>query len=100
MRTRWLAAAMALVAICGMARAEPCLPPTPVPDFEHAVIKTTDLGHRTFLLEGTSGTVGGNVAVIVGDDGVMLVDDMYGQMFDKLKAAIAAITPLPVRYVV
>jgi glyoxylase-like metal-dependent hydrolase (beta-lactamase superfamily II) len=100
MRTRWLAAVTALVAIGGLARAEPCLPPTPVPDFEHAVIKTTDLGHRTFLLEGTSGTVGGNVAVIVGDDGVIVVDDMYGQMYGKLKAAIAAITPLPVRYVV
>jgi glyoxylase-like metal-dependent hydrolase (beta-lactamase superfamily II) len=83
-----------------MARAEPCLPPTPVPDFEHAAIRTTDLGHRTFLLEGASGTVGGNVAVIVGDDGVIVVDDMFGQMYGKLKAAIGAITPQPVRYVV
>src|SRR5262249_59082287 len=100
MRTRWITAATALVAMSVMARAEPCLPPTPIPDFEHAVITTTDLGHRTFLLEGASGTVGGNVAVIVGDDGVIVVDNMYGQMFGKLKAAIAAITPLPVRYVV
>jgi glyoxylase-like metal-dependent hydrolase (beta-lactamase superfamily II) len=100
MLTRLLTAATALVALCGAARAEPCLPPTPVPDFEHAVIRTTDLGHRTFLLEGTSGTVGGNVAVIVGDDGIIVVDDMYGQMYGKLRAAIAAITPLPVRYVV
>jgi len=100
MRTRWITAATAVVALCGAARAEPCLPPTPVPDFANAVIRTTDLGHRVFVLEGTSGTVGGDVAVIVGDDGVIVVDDMYGQMFGKLKAAIAAITPLPVRYVV
>ena len=100
MRTRLLAATTALVALFGMARAEPCLPPTPVPDFEHAAIRTTDLGHRTFLLEGVSGTVGGNVAVIVGDDGVIVVDDMFGQMYGKLKAAIAAITSQPVRYVV
>jgi glyoxylase-like metal-dependent hydrolase (beta-lactamase superfamily II) len=93
-------AAAAFVALCGAAQAEPCLPPTPTPDFANAVIRTTDLGHRTFLLEGTSGTVGGDVAVIVGDDGVILVDNMYGQMFGKLKAAIVAITPLPVRYVV
>ena len=71
-----------------------------MPDFEHAAIRTTDLGLRTFLLEGVSGTVGGNVAVIVGDDGVIVVDDMYGQMYGKLKAAIAAITAQPVRFVV
>src|SRR5262245_36211892 len=100
MRTRLLTAATALVALFGTARAEPCLPPTPVPDFEHAAIKTTDLGHRVWLLEGASGTVGGNVSVIVGDDGVIVVDNMFGQMYGKLKAAIAAITPLPVRYVV
>jgi glyoxylase-like metal-dependent hydrolase (beta-lactamase superfamily II) len=100
MRTRLLSAATALVAICGTAQAEPCLPPTPVPDFEHAVIRTTDLGHRTFLLEGASGTVGGNVSVIVDDDGAIVVDNMFGQTYGKLKAAIAAITPQPVRYVV
>ena len=100
MRTRWPAGAATLVACLGMARAEPCLPPTPVPDFEHAAIKTSDLGHRTFLLEGASGTVGGNVAAIVGDNGVIVVDDMFGQMYGKLKTAIAAITSQPVRYVV
>src|SRR5262249_36523157 len=86
--------------ISGVAHAQSCMSPTPVPDFEHAAIKTTDLGHRTFLLEGVGGAVGGNVAVIVGDDGIIVVDNMFGQMYGKLKAAIAAITPLPVRYVV
>jgi glyoxylase-like metal-dependent hydrolase (beta-lactamase superfamily II) len=95
-----MTAATALVAFLGTARAEPCLPPTPAPDFEHAAIRTTDLGHRTFLLEGVSGTVGGNVAIIVGDDGVIVVDDMFGQMYGRIKAAIAAITAQPVRYVV
>src|SRR5690349_17082763 len=99
MRAGLIAAASALVAI-STARAEPCLPPTPAPDFEHAVIRTTDLGHRTYLLDGVSGTVGGNVSVVVGDDGVIVVDNMFGQMYDKLKAAIVAITSQPVRYVV
>src|SRR5262245_12860333 len=100
MCTRWIMAATAIVALCGAARAEPCLPPTPAPDFEHAAIKTTDLGHRTFLLEGASGTVGGNVAVIVGDDGIIVVDNMFGEMYGRLKAAIAAIAAQPVRYLV
>src|SRR5947208_14998151 len=52
------------------------------------------------MLEGVSGTVGGNVVVAVGDDGVIMVDDMFPQMYGKIKAALAAITPQPVRYVV
>jgi len=100
MRTTVMTAATALVALAGFAQAEPCLPPTPVPDFANATVKTTDLGHRTFLLEGMGGAVGGDVTVIVGDDGVIVVDNMFTQMFGKLRAAIAAITPQPVRYVV
>jgi glyoxylase-like metal-dependent hydrolase (beta-lactamase superfamily II) len=91
---------MLTLALTGAARAEPCLPPPPTPDFANAAIRTTDLGHRTFLLEGASGTVGGNVAVVVGDDGAMVVDDMFGQMYGRLKAAVAAITAQPVRWVV
>src|SRR5947208_8486323 len=52
------------------------------------------------MLEGVSGTVGGNVVVAVGDDGVIIVDNMFPQMYGKIKAAIAAITPQPVRYLV
>jgi len=98
MRTSLILAAA--VAFGGIAQAEPCLPPTPVPDFDKAAIDITDLGHRVYLLEGAGGTVGGNVAVVVGDDAVIVVDDMFPQMYGKIKAAIASITPLPVRYVV
>ena len=38
------------------------------------------------MLEG----FGGNVTVAVGDDGVIMVDDQFAPMHDKLKAAIAA----------
>jgi len=102
MRMRLIVAAAALVALAGVAQAQqpPCLPPTPVPDFDNAVIRTTDLGNRIYVLEGVSGTVGGNVVVAAGDDGVILIDNMFPQMVGKIKAAIAAITPLPVRYVV
>src|SRR5215475_1175626 len=102
MRMRVMVGATALVALAGVAQAQqpPCLPPTPVPDFDNAVIRTTDLGNRMYMLDGVSGTVGGNVVVAVGDDGVILIDNMFPQMVGKIKAAIAAITPLPVRYVV
>ena len=96
MRTRLITAALALVALAAVAQAQPCLPPTPTPDFEKAVIKTTDLGNRTYMLEGVGGTVGGNVTVAVGDDGVIVIDNMFAQMYGKIKAAIAAVTSQPV----
>src|SRR5215467_4928194 len=102
MQVRMITAAAAFVALNAVAQAQqpPCLPPTPVPNFDSAVIRTTDLGNRIYMLEGVSGTVGGNVVVAVGDDGVILIDNMFPQMVGKIKAAIAAITPRPVRYVV
>ena len=97
---RSITAALPLLVLAAVAQAEPCLPPTPVPDFANAAITTTDLGHRIYLLEGVGGAVGGNVTVAVGDDGVIVVDDMFAQLHGKLKAAIAAVTSQPVRYVV
>jgi cyclase len=95
-----MTAALPFVVLAAVAQAEPCLPPTPVPDFANAAIRTTDLGHRIYMLEGVGGTVGGNVTVAVGDDGVIVIDDMFAQLYGKLKAAIAAVTPQPVRTIV
>ena len=80
---------------CAANAQQPANPPVG-PDFSKVTVKTTDLGHRTYMLEG----FGGNVTIAVGDDGVIMVDDQFAPMHDKLKAAIAAITPLPVRYIV
>ena len=66
------------------------------PDFSKVVVKTTDLGNRTYMLEGQ----GGNVTVAAGDDGVIMVDGQFAPMHDKLKAAIAAVTPQPVKFLV
>jgi cyclase len=100
MRTKSMTAMAAFIAVTAAAHAEPCLPPTPIPDFDKAAIRTTDLGHRIYMLEGVGGAVGGNVTVAVGDDGVIVVDNMFAQMHGKLRAAIAAVTAQPVRYVV
>jgi hypothetical protein len=40
------------------------------PDPSLAQIKTTDLGHKTYMLEGQ----GGNILVVIGDDGIIMVD--------------------------
>jgi len=65
-------------------------------DFSKVEVKITDLGHRTYRLEGA----GGNTTVAVGDDGVIMVDGEFAPMHDKLKAAIATLTSAPVRYLV
>jgi glyoxylase-like metal-dependent hydrolase (beta-lactamase superfamily II) len=66
------------------------------PDFSKVTIKTTDLGDRTYMLEG----FGGNITVAVGDDGAIMVDSQYAPLHDKIKAAIAAVAPQPVKYLV
>jgi cyclase len=43
---------------------------------------------------------GGNVAVQVGEDGVVVVDAGSGGQADAVLAAITRITPLPIRYVI
>lgn len=74
---------------------QPAGPPVG-PDWSKIEVKTTDLGHRTYMLEG----FGGNTTVAVGDDGVIMVDGQFAPMHDKLKAAIAAVTRQPVRFLV
>jgi cyclase len=92
-----LAASTALFA--GAASAQtPAPAPNPAPfiDWEKVQIKTTDLGHNTYRLEGQ----GGNTTIAVGTDGIIMVDGQFAPLSAKLKAAIAAISPLPVKYLI
>ena len=68
--------------------------PQPVPQFD-AALKTIRLDERLYLLEGA----GGNVLVYIWDEGVLLVDDKIPPASAPLKAAVAAITPKPIRFV-
>ncbi|HEY7300185.1 MAG TPA: MBL fold metallo-hydrolase, partial [Xanthobacteraceae bacterium] len=65
-------------------------------DFDKVQIKTTDLGHNTYRLEGQ----GGNITVAVGTDSIIMVDSQFAPLSDKIKAAIKAISPLPIKYVI
>jgi len=66
------------------------------PDFSKVEIKTTDLGNKTYMLEGQ----GGNITIAVGTDGIIMVDSEFAPLHDKIKAAIEKISPLPVKYLV
>jgi len=65
-------------------------------DYSKLEIKTTDLGHGVYLL----GWQGGDSLILVGDDGVLLVDTSVAPMGDKIKAAIARVSSKPIRVIV
>jgi len=65
-------------------------------DFSKVEIKTIDLGNKTYRLEGA----GGNITVAVGTDGLIMVDTQFAPLSDKIKAAVKAISPLPIKYAI
>src|ERR1700674_3607194 len=66
------------------------------PDLSLAQVNTTDLGHKTYMLEGQ----GGNILVVIGDDGIIMVDAELAPLHDKIKAAITDNSNLPVKYLI
>src|SRR6202165_3293164 len=71
-------------------------PAAPFIDWDKIQIKTTDLGNKTYMLEGQ----GGNITVAVGTDGIIMVDGQFAPLSAKIKAAVAAISPLPIKYLI
>src|SRR3954471_4999923 len=97
MRTIAIALAATLLAATAHAQQAPATPPAaPFIDWEKIQIKTTDLGNNTYMLEGA----GGNITIAVGSDGIIMVDGQFAPLSDKIKAAIKAISPLPISYLV
>ena len=64
-------------------------------DYSKLEIKTTDLGHGVY-----AGWQGGDSLILVGDDGVLLVDTSVAAMGDKIRAAIAKVSDKPIRLIV
>lgn len=54
-------------------------------DFDAVQITATPVAGKITMLQGN----GGNIAVSLGDDGVLMVDDQFAPLSDKIKAAIA-----------
>jgi glyoxylase-like metal-dependent hydrolase (beta-lactamase superfamily II) len=66
------------------------------PDFSGVEIKAEKVAEGLYMLTGR----GGNIGLSVGKSGSFVVDDQYAPLTDKILAAIRAITPDPVRFVV
>ena len=71
------------------------LPVAAQQDFSKIEVKTQKLNANTYMLTGA----GGNLGVCVGEDAVFVVDDQYAPMAPKIQAAIAAISPKPVTFI-
>ena len=70
--------------------------PTPAQqDFSKVEIRTTKLDESTYVMEGA----GGNLGLSIGEDAVFLIDDQFAPLTERIQAAIAKLTPKPVRFV-
>ena len=56
-------------------------------NFEEAEIQTQKVAEGLYVLFG----VGGNIAASIGEDGVLIVDDQFPQVMDKVQAAISKV---------
>src|SRR5258707_4915 len=67
-------------------------------DFSKVQIKVTKVSGNIYMLEGQ----GGNIAASVGEDGIVIVDDQFAPMAEKIQAALKdlKITDKPVRFVI
>jgi len=67
-----------------------------LPDWSKTPVEDHNLGHGVHMLE----SFGGNIGVIAGDQGVLLVDAEWPELNDKVRAAVARISAKPIRYVI
>ncbi|HRC86077.1 MAG TPA: MBL fold metallo-hydrolase [Thermoanaerobaculia bacterium] len=63
-------------------------------DYSKVQIQTVAVAPGISMLLGA----GGNIGVSVGEDGVFLIDDQYAPLTEKIQAAVKALSPKPVRF--
>ena len=65
-------------------------------DFSKVEMKVTKVAGDVYMLQGA----GGNIGASVGEDGIVIVDDQYAPLADKIQAALKGITDKPVRFII
>ena len=87
MRNLWIS--FAIVLLAGFAAAQD-------QDLSKVVIKVTKVAGNVYMLEGE----GGNIGASVGEDGIVIVDDQFAPLADKIRAALKSVTDKPIRFVI
>jgi cyclase len=84
---------LAAIFLCTLAAAQ-----EKTPDWSKVQIKVTKVSGNIYMLEGQ----GGNIAASVGEDGIVIVDDEFAPLAEKIQAALKnlGITDKPVRFVI
>jgi cyclase len=68
----------------------------PQPDFSKVEIKTNKISNSFYTLDGQGGTIG----VLVGPEGIFMVDSQFAPLSQKIAAAIHQISDKPIRFMV
>lgn len=64
-------------------------------DYSKVEIKAAKVAGNVYMLEGR----GGNIGVSVGSDGILIVDDQYAPLADKIKAALKTLSEGKLKFV-
>jgi cyclase len=65
-------------------------------DFSKVEIKVEKVSGSVYMLQGA----GGNIGASVGEDGIVIVDDEYAPLADKIQVALKGITDKPIRFII
>ncbi|NOT27681.1 MAG: MBL fold metallo-hydrolase [Acidobacteria bacterium] len=65
-------------------------------DFSKVEIKANRVSDSFYSLDGQGGTIG----VLIGPDGVFMVDTQFAPLSEKIAAAVKRLTPQPIRFIV
>src|SRR5271169_1219836 len=100
-----LARFLPAVALAVLAFSVGALAQGPGTDFSKIDITAEKIAPNLYMLSGSAGTdpghqdaAGGRIGVLAGPDGIFMVDAQYGQLTDKVLAAIRQISPAPIRF--
>ena len=65
-------------------------------DFSKVEVKASRVAGNVYVLIGS----GGNIGATVGEDGIAIIDDQFAPLAPKIQAALRALSPAPVRFVI
>lgn len=65
-------------------------------DWDAVQIKPHQVAPNLYYLEGN----GGNIGLLIGDDGIIMIDDQFAPLSQKIMAAIRGISDKPIRFLI
>jgi cyclase len=94
---------LALLCSCGLAYGQGPTPPATAPisklPADSIQVRIAHIDDNLYFLDCINGFGGGNVIASIGDEGILLVDDMYAKMSAQLEAAVHSVKEKPIRLI-